>query len=224
MRDGRTDGQTDRRTEWNQYIPQKLCCVGLNGWGISCESALIWMSLDFTDDQSTLVQVMVWCCRATSHYLSQWWPRSLSSYGVTRPEWVECVTLQPISMTDLLSASNETDLRWKPQNYANDKSVSVQVMAWCRQATSHYLNQCWPSSVSSHDVTIYGLRSRFPFVLYAVPLYNTVTFLQNTHNRQPMSHPRGRGIGCLWGSPECDLTSTLYLYSVISNIVLYWVM
>ena len=34
-------------------------------------------------NQSTLVQVM-----ATSHYLSQCWPRSLSSYGITRPQWV----------------------------------------------------------------------------------------------------------------------------------------
>ena len=29
----------------------------IDGWGISCEFALIWMTLDFTDDQSTLVQV-----------------------------------------------------------------------------------------------------------------------------------------------------------------------
>ena len=59
------------------------------GWGISCEIALIWMSLDLTDDQSTLVQVMAWCRQATSHYLSQCWPRSLSPYGVTRPQWVK---------------------------------------------------------------------------------------------------------------------------------------
>ena len=58
-------------------------------WGISCEIALIWMSPYFTDDQSTLVQVMAWCHQATSHYLSQCWPRSLSPYGVTRPKWVK---------------------------------------------------------------------------------------------------------------------------------------
>ena len=46
------------------------------------------MSLDFTNDRSMLVQVMAWCCQATSHYLSQCWPRSLTPYGVTRPEWV----------------------------------------------------------------------------------------------------------------------------------------
>ena len=26
-------------------------------------------------------------------------------------------------------------------------------MAWCRQATSHYLNQCWPSSMLPYDVS-----------------------------------------------------------------------
>ena len=50
---------------------------------------LLWMSLDFTDDQSTLVQVMAWCRQATSHYLSHCWPRPLSPYGVTRPQWVK---------------------------------------------------------------------------------------------------------------------------------------
>ena len=45
-------------------------------------------SLDFTDDQSTLVQVMAWCHQATSLYLSQCWSKSMSPYGVTRPQWV----------------------------------------------------------------------------------------------------------------------------------------
>ena len=70
----------------------------IDGWGISREIALIWMSLDFTDDQSTLVRVMAWCRQATSHYLSQCWPRSLSPYGVTKPQWVKisCEKCQPI--------------------------------------------------------------------------------------------------------------------------------
>ena len=48
------------------------------------------MPLNLTDDKSTLVQVMAWCRQATSHYLSQSWPRFMSPYGVTRPQWVEC--------------------------------------------------------------------------------------------------------------------------------------
>ena len=49
--------------------------------GISYEIALRWMPLDLTDEKSTLVQVMAWCRQATSHYLSQCWPRSMSSEG-----------------------------------------------------------------------------------------------------------------------------------------------
>ena len=32
---------------------------------------------------------MAWCRQATSHYLSQRWPRSMSPYGVIRPQWVK---------------------------------------------------------------------------------------------------------------------------------------
>ena len=61
----------------------------VNGdWGISSKIALRWMPLDLTDEKSTLVQVMAWCRQATSHYLSQCWPRSMSPNGVTRPQWV----------------------------------------------------------------------------------------------------------------------------------------
>ena len=55
----------------------------------SCEIALRWMPQDFADDKSTLVQVMAWCRQATSHYLDQCWPRSISPYGVARPRWVK---------------------------------------------------------------------------------------------------------------------------------------
>ena len=54
------------------------------------------MPQDLTDDKSTLVQVMAWCRQATSHYLNQRWPRSLTSYGVTRPQWVKCHKLGKI--------------------------------------------------------------------------------------------------------------------------------
>ena len=74
--------------EWYlKYIIFKQILV-IDGWGISCEIALILMPLDFTDDQSTLVQVIAWCRQATSHYLSQCWPRSLWPYGVTRSQWI----------------------------------------------------------------------------------------------------------------------------------------
>ena len=56
---------------------------------ISCELALRWMPQDFTDDKSTLAQVMAWCRQVTSHYLDQSRPTSISTYGVARPQWVK---------------------------------------------------------------------------------------------------------------------------------------
>ena len=55
------------------------------------DNALRWMPQELTDDKSTLVQVMAWCHQATSHYLSQCWPRSMSPNGVTRPQWVKFI-------------------------------------------------------------------------------------------------------------------------------------
>ena len=70
-----------------RYIIFKRILV-TDGWGISCEIAQIWMLLDLTDDKSISVQVMAWCRQATSHYLSQCWPRSMLPNGVSRPQWV----------------------------------------------------------------------------------------------------------------------------------------
>ena len=44
-------------------------------------------------------------------------------------------------------------LRWMPQDLINDKLTLVQVMAWCHQATSHYLSQCRSRSISPYGVT-----------------------------------------------------------------------
>ena len=75
--------------EWNfRHVIFKQILV-IDGWGICCEIALTWMPLDFTDDQSTMVQMMAWCHEATSHHLSQCWPRSLSPSGITRPQCVK---------------------------------------------------------------------------------------------------------------------------------------
>ena len=64
--------------EWNfRSVIFKVISV-LDGWGIVCEIAFRWMSLDLTDDNSTLVQVMAWCHQATSHYLNHNWPRYLT--------------------------------------------------------------------------------------------------------------------------------------------------
>ena len=37
-----------------------------------------------------------------------------------------------------------------------DKSTSVQVMAWCHQAASHYMSQCWHSFIVPYIISTVG--------------------------------------------------------------------
>ena len=109
------------------------------GWDFSCEIALRWMLLDLIKNKSTLVQVMAWCLEATSHYLSQCWPRSILPYGIIRPQWVN--SLWP------------NDAIWRQRS----GSTLAQVMACCLMAPSHYwTNVDLPSarSIGIHLSTI----------------------------------------------------------------------
>ena len=82
------------------------------------------MSLDLTDDKSTLVPVMAWCRQATSHYLSQCWPSSMSPYGFTRPQWVNMLkssrTLESYltCASYILSRHSATSLRMSSPMYS----------------------------------------------------------------------------------------------------------
>ena len=101
---------------------------------------------------------MAWCHQATSHYLSQCWPRSLSPNDVTRPQWVNSLApgkfewnfrhliLKQILVIDGWGNCCEIALIWMSLDFTDDQSTLVQIMAWCRQATSHYLSQCWPGA------------------------------------------------------------------------------
>ena len=62
------------------------------------------------------------------------------------------VTFQLIVVIVDWCLSCEFALKWMLQDLTDDKSTLVQVMAWCHQATSHYLSQCWPSSPSPYGV------------------------------------------------------------------------
>ena len=48
----------------------------------------------------------------------------------------------------IFRASDDNALRWMLQDLTDEKSTLVQVMAWCHQAASHYLSQCWPRYLS----------------------------------------------------------------------------
>ena len=58
-----------------------------------------------------------------------------------------------ILVTDGYDISSEIALRWTSRDLCDDKSTLGQLMAWCRQATSHNLNQCWPTFLPPFGVT-----------------------------------------------------------------------
>ena len=92
--------------EWHfNYLIFQMISV-INGWGISCELALRWTSLDPTDDKSTLVQVMA-CC-LTDQAIT--WANDdpdlhISPYGITRPQWVNAIDLWGIAFCYLIGVS-----------------------------------------------------------------------------------------------------------------------
>ena len=61
--------------------------------------------------------------------------------------------LKYVLQMKFMSTSCEITLRWMPQNMFNEKSTLVQVMAWCCQAPSHYLSQCWPQPILPYRFT-----------------------------------------------------------------------
>ena len=68
-----------------------------------------------------------------------------------------------VLLAGIFRFSHDNALWWMPQYLTDDKSTLVQVMAWCRQATSHYLSQCWLSRLSPYGVARpQGVKLRLP--------------------------------------------------------------
>ena len=64
------------------FLSNSLC--------ISSEIVLKWMPQHFTDNNSTLIQVMAWCPQATNDYVNQYQQCSMTPYGVNRPYYPLC--------------------------------------------------------------------------------------------------------------------------------------
>ena len=96
------------------------------------------------DDQSKLVQVMTWFRQAISHYLNQYWPSSLSPYGLTRGRGVNTLRRRQngrhfpdgIFKCMFLIKMYEFRLRFHWSLFLIIPIISiptlVQIMAWCR--------------------------------------------------------------------------------------------
>ena len=94
-------------------------------------------------------------------FLCSWWVRPLTAitfYDIFICPWemwkyFQNCNFKLVLRIDVLSISCEIALRRMPQNPFDDKSILFQVMAWCLQATSQYLIQCWPRFMWPHGVS-----------------------------------------------------------------------
>ena len=169
-------------------------CLSLN-----VLTALRWMPQNSSDDESTLVQVMAWCCQATSHYLSQCWQRSMSPYGyVTKSQWV--------------------NLLWPEQNIWNFINKFLNWFHSCHQYTLHIywkltatgfweyhwrLIQIIPGNgwvPIKQQATVETLYSTIYYSKYFIELNfdkSTQYVALWTHKRHPIPRPFGRAMECL---------------------------
>ena len=75
------------------------------------------------------------------HHLTQYPQRDLDAF---------LKSFNLVLLLCIFRSFNNDALRSMPQD---GKSMLVQVMAWCHQAASHYLSQCWPSSMLPYSIT-----------------------------------------------------------------------
>ena len=97
---------------------------------------------------AVLCFVLVWLC-----CISFWFPVINSLAPGTSVYDFKKSIFNLVSLTGICRTSYANTLRGMPQDLTDGKSTLVQVMAWCRQAASHYLNQCWPRSLLPYGVT-----------------------------------------------------------------------
>ena len=87
---------------------------------------------------------MAWCHQATSHNLSQCWPRSLLPYDVTRPQWVNKYrlrqigchfadnTLKRIFLNENVRIFIKISLKFVSKGSINNIPALAQIMVWCQ--------------------------------------------------------------------------------------------
>ena len=123
-----------------------------NVW-ISITISLKFVPKGLINNIPALVQIMAWRRPGDKPLSEPMLVGSLTHVCVTRPQWVnslapggfdyslKLVNFKLISMINILSIFCEIAIRWMRQHLTDHYSTLVQVMAWCRQATSHYLSQ-----------------------------------------------------------------------------------
>ena len=117
-------------------LPLRVLC------GVSFVELRVW----------SVIHLYHWCfvCTILFYIILGMYCASLNSLAPKR--WGSNFTsafFKLILQMDISGASCESHLRRVPQYSIDGKSTLVQVMAWCRQATSHDLSQHGPRSMTN---------------------------------------------------------------------------
>ena len=160
------------------------------------------MSLELTDCKSPLAQVMAWCHQATSHYLSQYWPRFMSPYGVTRPQGVKQWSYISFPLKYL----------HQKLTFHTDHLATILIC----------MNIC---TIKIHaELNI--IKCCYNVVQYIMKLHTALQWQvcrmhigHWTHTRHLIPRPHGHGMGCLWQKIEYRLTSNISRTLVGNKIV-----
>ena len=98
----------------------------------------------------------VLCCVLLWFGIGCFYPYPSGLLNPLAPGRSEChsknVIFSLVLLIGIFRSSHDNALRRMTQDLTDDKSTLVQVMAWCLQATRHYLSQCWLSSLSPYGV------------------------------------------------------------------------
>ena len=94
--------------------------------------------------------IWVWklLIKITATSLREPWVSSLASGKMWLPVWYK--SMRHIHQQDIIPCGNS--IIWMLQDLAGGKSILVQGRAWCHQATSHYMKQCWLQSLMPHGI------------------------------------------------------------------------
>ena len=132
-----------QKTFWNAFLWMKIFLFWfgfLKNMFPGVTSFILVMAWHWTGNKPLPVAVL----RSLRHVP----PLYVKSLVAGRSGWdLKNANFSLVLLIDTFRSSHDNALRWKPWDFTDDKSTLVQVMAWCRQATSHFLRQCWPRSL-----------------------------------------------------------------------------
>ena len=133
------------RFTWNFW--RVICKIILvtEGWSISDEILLWWLSLDLAKEKSISVQTMAWYRQSTRHSLSQCWPRFPPPYALTTPS----LLISPgqnrlrfaddifrcIFMNEKLCILIQISLKFVRRSPKDNKPALLHVLSWWQVIT-----------------------------------------------------------------------------------------